>query len=128
MPRGDFGDEDRLSAADVLNCLPGHRIGEEPNEIAGVTRLQRLADFAFRLHPANTRPVSGARIDDHDWRLGGINLDPYRRNDLHEQIVHRTLQRPAVADKFSGKIEDMRRFLRGALDVLVASLPQRIEN
>ena len=53
---------------------PGHRLGQEADEIAGMAGGERHADLAVLLHAADARPVAGARIDDDEGRLRRVGL------------------------------------------------------
>ena len=64
----------RLGAGDVLDRLPRHGVGQEPDEVAGVAGLQGHADFALRLEPANARAVAGSGIDDDERTLIFVGL------------------------------------------------------
>ena len=61
MARRHLLDEDRLSAADILDRLARHRLRQEADEVAGVAGRQSHADLAVLLHPANAGPMAGAR-------------------------------------------------------------------
>ena len=95
-----------------LDRLPGHRLRQESDEIAGMARLHRDADFAVGLEAANSRAVSGARVDDDERPPGVIDLDALWWNDAHQHIIDRLLQLAAVDDQFRGILQDMRRGLR----------------
>ena len=45
---------------------PGHRLGQEADEVAGVAGVERDADLAVVLHPADARAVAGPGIDNHE--------------------------------------------------------------
>ena len=66
MQRDDLFEEDRLGAGDVLDGLARHRIGQEADEITGMSGLERDADFAVGLEAADAGTVPGARIDDDE--------------------------------------------------------------
>src|SRR4249919_957212 len=89
MERDDFLDEYRLGSRDVLDGLARHRFGQEADEVAGVAGFHRHADLAVGLEAANSRTMTGARID-HDKRTTlVINLDATWWSNTHESIVHR---------------------------------------
>ena len=72
---------------------------------------QRHADLAVLLHAADPGTVAGARIDDDDRRLRRIDRDSVGRNDAHERVIDRPLQRAAVAQDFHREGQHMRRLL-----------------
>jgi hypothetical protein len=72
--------EQRLGAADVFDGLPRHRIGNEADEIAGMTVGERHADLAVVLHPAYAGSVAGARIENNEGTLSWVDLDVGRRS------------------------------------------------
>ena len=106
---------------------PGIGFGEKADEITRMAGGERDADLAVRLHAADARTVAGARVDDDDRRLGGIDRDAGRRNDARKPVVDRALQGPPVPHQFCLKVEHMRDFLRGVLMVIIASFSQRIQ-
>ena len=63
MTLGDGLDEQRLGAADILDGLAGHGVGQEADEVAGMAGLQRHADLAVVLHAADAGAVAGARVE-----------------------------------------------------------------
>ena len=127
MARRHVLDEYRLGPADVLDGLSRHWLRQEADEIAGMACGQCHADFAVLLHSANTRPVAGTGIDDDDRRLGRIELGAGRRYDAHQRVVHRSIQRAAVAYEFSLKGQYVRDFLRTLLLIDVSPLSQDVE-
>ena len=75
MAADDLLDEHGFGARDTLDCLSGHRLRQEADEIAGMARLHRDADFAVRLEPADSRTMPGARIDHDERPPVEINFD-----------------------------------------------------
>jgi hypothetical protein len=71
--------------------------------------------------------MSGARIDDDDWRLGWIDAGGGGRHYADEPIVDWLGQSAAVAHKFDRKVQDVGNVLRGALAVVVAALAERVQ-
>ena len=127
MPADDLLDEQRFGARDTLDGLPRHRLRQEADEVAGMTRLHRDADLAVGLEAADTGSVTGARID-HDERPAlQIDFHALGRDDAHQHIVDRLFQLAAVDDQFRGVAQDMRRGLRDVLTVLVAPLAHDVE-
>ena len=61
---------------------------------------RRDADLAFRLHAADPGTVSRARVDDNDRRLHGIDRDIVWRNDAHERVIGRALERRGRREEF----------------------------
>ena len=116
-----------LGVRDILDRLPGHRIGQEPDEVAGMTGLEGNAHLALRLEAANARPVAGARIDDDEWTLVRIDLDALRRHDAYQRVVHWPRQLAAVHDEFAAELQHMRRSLCGMLPIALAALLQDIQ-
>src|SRR5262249_41310965 len=98
MQGRDLLEKNRLRPCDVLDRLTGNRIGQETDEIAGVTGLECDADFAVGLEAADAGTVPRARVDDDEGPARRIEFDAGRRDDAHESIVHRALERPAVDD------------------------------
>src|SRR5262249_62055907 len=89
MQRGGLFEKDRLGARDVLDCLPGNGIGQEADEIAGMAGLEGHADFAVRFESADSRPMSGARVDDDERPARRIEFDTRRRDDPPQAPVDR---------------------------------------
>ena len=81
MQRDDTFEERCFRVDDVLYRLPGDRIGEETDEIAGMPGLERDADFALRLEAADAGSVPRSRIDDDEWPLILVDLRVLRRGD-----------------------------------------------
>ena len=90
--RNDFFQKDRLRMRDIAERLARHRIRKEADEIAGMPGLEGNADLAVGLEAADAGAMPGARIDDDEGPAERIDLDPCRRNDPHERIVHRPLE------------------------------------
>ena len=96
MKRDHLLEENRLGACDVLDRLARHRVRQEADEIAGMAGLQGHADFAVGLEAADARTVPGARIDDHERPASHVDFDALGRNDAHEPVIDRPLERAAV--------------------------------
>ena len=124
---GDLLEEDRLGAADVLDRLPRNRLRQEADEIDRVAGAQRHADFAVGLHAADPGTVPGARIDDDDRRLRRIDRHVRRRDDAHQRVVDRPLQRPAVEHDFGGKLSTCGASLAACATLDVAAFVERLE-
>ena len=122
-----FSMKDRLGPRDVLDRLAGHRLGQEADEVAGMTGFHRDADLAVRLESADARPMTCTGID-HDERAAPvIDLHPAWWRNAHERIVDRPLKRSAVDDQFNGIVEDMRRGFGDVFAVLQSALAHDIE-
>ena len=96
MQLADLGDKTRLGVANVLDGLTGYRVLQEANEIAGMSRLQDLADLALMLHSADARPLPGAWIENHERTLARINRNAGRGLDANEDVIHRVIERSSV--------------------------------
>ena len=123
----DILDKDRLRAADVLDRLPRHRVGQEADEVAGMARGHRDPDLTVLLHPADARTVAGARIDDDDRCLGGIDLRAVGWDDMHQGIVHRPLQGASVAHQLGLEVQNVRHLPGAVFEVDVAAFSQDVE-
>ena len=99
----------RLGAADVLDRLAGHWVWEEADEVAGMAGLQRDADLAVVLHAADARAMAGARINDDERPLGGIDARSGRGHDTHQRVVHRTLEGASVEQDLRSEAEHVGR-------------------
>ena len=122
MQRDDLFKEHCFGARNVLDRLARHGVGQKADEITGMSGLERDADLAVRLEPADARAVPGARIDDNERPAQRIDLDSCGRNDAHQGIIDRSLQAAAVDDELDFVLEHMRRSLREMLAVLIAAL------
>jgi hypothetical protein len=118
--------EDRLGAGDVLDGLAGHRIGDESDEIAGMSRLERNADLAVSLEAADARSMPGARIDDDERAAGRVGRDALWRDDAHEAVIDRPLELAAVHHELEGEVEHVRDGLGQMRTVLVAALAHHV--
>ena len=105
---------------------PGNGIGEEADEIAGMTRLEGDADFAIGLEAGDARAVAGARINDHERPPLGIDLHARRRDDAHQSVVHRPAERPPVEYELNLVVEHVRGGLGHVLAILIAALAHHI--
>ena len=112
---------------DILDRLPGHGIGQEADEVAGMTCLEGNADLALRLEAADAGPVAGARIDDDEWTLARIDLDTLGRHDAYQGIVHRPWQLAAIHDELAAELQHMRRGLCGMLLIALAALLEDVQ-
>ena len=116
----------RLGLADVLDRLPGNGLGQEADEIAGMSRLECHADLAVLLHAADARAVSGARVEHDEGPLGPVVTTPFGGLDPHQEVVHGPRKRTAVQDEIRIEAEDVRH-CRGCLFLpRIAALAERI--
>ena len=127
MARDDLLDKTRLGQADILDRLARHRLRQEADEIAGMTRRQRDADLAVVLHAADARSVPGARVEHDERALARIDRYARRRDDADQRVVDRPRQRAPVEHEFGLEGQNVRRLARIVLDVVVAALAQDIE-
>ncbi len=127
MARRDLAQELRLAPGDVVQRLPGDRIGLEGDEVDRVARLHRDADLARLLHAADARPVAGARVEDHEGALPGIDLDTRGRQDAQQHVVRRPRQFGAVHHHLVVEAQDGRLARLVVFRVLVAALAQGVE-
>jgi len=127
VQRRDLLDKGSLGTADILDRLARHRLGQKANEVAGMAGGKRDADLAILLHAADPRPVPGARVDDDEGRLRPVHLEADRRQNADQHIVDRSCQRAAVEDDFRLKYQRVRRELLLPRHILIAALPQHVE-
>ena len=127
MKRDHAFEKSGLGARDILDRLPGHGIGQEADEVAGMARLQGHADLALRLEAANARPVAGARIDDDERTLAFVDLDAVGRHDADQNVVHGPRQLAPVHDEFAAEFQHVRRSLCGMLPIALAALLQDVQ-
>ena len=127
MQRDHALEERGLGVRDVLDRLPWHGLGQEADEVAGVTRLQGNADLALGLEAADARPVPGARIDDDERTLPGVDLHAARRDDADQDIVDRPRQLAAVHHELGLELQDVGRRLGIVRGIVLAALSQDIE-
>lgn len=113
--------ECRFGAHHVLDCLSRHRVGQEPDEIAGVAGAQGDPDLAVGLEAADARPVSGPRIEHHEWPLARIGGHVLGEQDADQPVVDRPLEIASRHDRLEGEVEYVRHRLAEVLLVLVAA-------
>src|SRR3954454_15016722 len=66
-------DEGRFGGGHIAQRLAGNRFGQEAYEIAGMARLQGVADLAVRLEAADAGTMARPWIDDDEGALCGID-------------------------------------------------------
>src|SRR5262249_33368363 len=96
MQRTHLSQKYRFGSRDVLDGLARHRVREKADEITGMSRFECHADLAVGLEAADAGTVPGTRIDDDERPARRIDFDTRRRNDSHEAIIDRAIERSAV--------------------------------
>ena len=127
VPFSDNANEMDLRATNILDRLPWLRIGRKSDEIGGMARAQRDADFAVVLHAADTRPVTRPGVKYDEWSFGRIGFDARRRANSDERIIHRSLEPPPVDDQLRFKVEDVRRLAFALFAIIVTPRAQHVE-
>src|SRR3974377_1735833 len=119
-------ENDRLGARDVFDGLARHRIGQEADEVAGMSGLEHNTDLAVGLEAADAGTMAGARID-HDERPAR-RIDDYalRRDDAHETVIDRAFELAPVNHELKAKFEHVRDCLGEMGAVLVAPLTHHV--
>ena len=124
----DLLNEDGEGARNVLNPLSFHRQSRKPREVDRVPGSERFTDLARLLEPANSRSLSGTRIDDDDdGAVGVVDLDAFRRNDAQQRVIDRMAQFVATHHKLAVVDQDRSRRMRQHVLVLVAALAQYVQ-
>jgi hypothetical protein len=126
VQRNDLFEKHPFGARNILDGLARHRIGEKADEITGMAGLERHPDLAVGLEAADPRAMPGSRIDHDERPAQGIDVNACRRNDPHEAIIDRPLQRAAVDDQLYLVLEHMRRSLGEMLAILITALAHDI--
>ena len=62
-----------MGVRDILDGLTFERVGNEADEVDGMTCLEGLADLAYRLKAPDAWPLAGARVDHHHRPLGLVD-------------------------------------------------------
>ena len=125
--RASFLDEQRLCVPDILDGLIGHGFGEEADEVAGVPRGERDANFAVLLHSADAGAMTGTRIDDDERPFCRIGNGAGWRNYPHQPVSDRTVERSSVEDKLNVEVQNVRGIERIMLMIIIAALAKHIE-
>lgn len=89
--------------------------------------VKRVADLALGLEAADARSLAGAGINYHDGALARVGRHARRGHDARERIVHGPWQRQATRQHFMIEAEHGRHRPRRDLDLLIAALPQQID-
>ena len=126
MERDHSLEERSLRVGDVLNRLPRHRIGQEPDEVARMPRLEGDANLAVGLEPADPWPVAGAWIDDYKRALACIHLHAIGRHHADESIIHRPREPAPIHDKLVAELEYMGRGFGSMFLIALTALAQDI--
>src|SRR5262245_1801945 len=91
MKACDMLDEPAQRCKDIAEGLAGARIGEKDHEIDGMPDMKGNTDLGLAFEASNARAMAGARINDNDRRLAGINaVIPALvsdLNDAHQGVV-----------------------------------------
>src|SRR5258706_3740179 len=127
MPFDYLLDEDRLGARDSFYCLARHGFGQEPDEIARMTRLHGDADLAVGLEAADSRAMTGAGVDHDERPAFEVDLDSFGCDNAHQRVVDRLFQLPAIDDEFCRITQNMRGRFSDVLAVLIAALAHDVE-
>src|SRR4029077_6269196 len=127
VKRNDLFEEDCFGARDVLDRLTGHRLGQEPDEIARMTGLQRDADLAVGLEATDSRAVASARIDNDERPEGWLDRHAGRRQNARQDIVDRPGKCPPIHDQLDVEVEHMRSRFGGVLAERIAALAHDVE-
>ncbi len=117
-----MGDEGGLRPHHILHRLARNRIGGEADEITGMALAQGGADLAVGLEAANAGAMAGARIDDDDRALGGVDRQALWRGDADQAIVDRAGQIGAGQDDLAVEIQHMGHAFGQMRLILVAAL------
>src|SRR5258708_38486927 len=80
------------------------------------------AHFAVRFESADAGAMPGPRIDNDERPARHIELDARRRNDSHQAVDDRPLERPAVDEKLHLVIQHVWGGLGPMLAILVSAL------
>src|SRR6185369_11175847 len=127
MAAGDLPHEFGLRGPDILRGLARHGLGREPDEVAWMTGLQRNADLAVLLHPADAGTMARPRVDNDERPLGRVCLNAFERLHANETVIDGARQRPAVEDYLSSELEDVRNLLGLLFPIDIPALPQDVE-
>src|SRR6478752_9168008 len=120
-------DEQCLGTRYTLDRLARHRLRQEADEVAGMSRLHRDADLAVGLEPTDAWTVPGARINHDERPPRGIDLDAGWRDDADKRVIDRLVQLAAIDDQFGRILQNVWGSLRDVLPILVAAPAHHIE-
>ena len=110
--------------ADIAQRLAGNRLGQEAYEIAGMARLQGVADLAVRLEAADARTMARPWIDNDEGALCRIDPHPGFRagKDTQQHIIAGPFERSSIHHDFITEGQDRRLSRFGMFDRLIAAL------
>ena len=110
--------------ADIAQRLTGNRLGQEAYEVAGMARLQGVADLAVRLETADTRPMARPRIDNDEGAHQRIDPHPGFRagKDAEQHIIAGPSEGSSIHHDFIMEGQDRRLSRFGMFDRLIATL------
>ena len=119
--------EFRFGIGDVGERLRRLGIGIENDEVDGMARFQRHADFGIFLEAADAGTVAGTWIDDDERPQRIVDDDVLRRQNPHERVADRMFERARVGEDFIF-VRQQRGFTRLLVrDPVVPAFAQRIE-
>jgi hypothetical protein len=122
MERDYMPKKSSLSVRNILDGLPRHRLGQEPDEVAGMAGFQGDADLTLRLEATNAWPVAGARIHDNEGTPSFVDLDALRWYDAYKRVVHGAWQLPAIHKQLAAECQHMRCGLGSVLVIALTAL------
>ena len=120
-------EEPHLSLDDVEELLAGCGRRPKADEIDRMTRIEGVADLAFRLESAYARPLAGPRVHHHDRPFSLIDCDAGRRDDARQRVVDRARQRATVYQQLMTEAQYRRHRPRRDLNLFVPALTQQVE-
>ena len=123
---GDDAQEPGFGAADILDGLARHRLGQEADEIAGMAGIHRDADLTVMFHAADARPMPGARIKDDEGAFFRVDHHVCGRDDPGQNVIDRALEIAAVTDQLGVEGQHVRRDAANAIFVIVAALAKHV--
>jgi hypothetical protein len=126
MQRAHLVHELALRGAHIEQRLPGLRVDIEDHEIHRVPGAQQNADLRVVLEAADAGAVAAARVDDDVGALLGVDRHALGRDDAHERVVDRPLERATVDHHLVLEAQHRRLTLLHVLEVVVAALAQRV--
>jgi len=127
MSLDHFLDKTSLGFAHIFDCLTGHRVRKKPDEIAGMSGGERHSDFAVVLHAANSRAMTGARVE-HDKRpFARVDRSAFGRDNPYQRVIHRAGQQAPIEDQLDVKVQHVRRLAGIVLDAIIAALTQYVQ-
>jgi hypothetical protein len=89
--------------------------------------LERYADLAVGLEPADARTVPGTRIDNNEGTARLVKVNRLWRDDPNKDVIDWPRKRPPVDDKLHFILEHVRRGLGQMLAILIATLAHHVQ-